>query len=215
MASTTYSNKSTHKDSPLERRRSTSSVDSDPVDVYFVRPKQSLCIEYDTDPKQHGPHDTTRHSRWPIFLRMRGSVVPAMILPLTFITLWSTCVTCISQWVYPGIGIDSVLLTVCGFVVGLMLSFRGSTAYERYSEGRKFWAQLSSIMSSFARLIWMNTEERPEHATEDLLAKISFCNMLVSLAIALKHRMRFEPFTHYEDLSPRVRERRIQPNLAV
>lgn len=59
----------------------------------------------------------------------------------------------------------------------------------------------------------MNTEERPEHATEDLLAKISFCNMLVSLAIALKHRMRFEPFTHYEDLSPRVRERRIQPDL--
>ena len=28
--------------------------------------------------------------------------------------------------------------------------------------------------------------------------------MLVSLAIALKHRMRFEPFTHYDDLSPRV-----------
>ena len=50
----------------------------------------------------------------------------------------------------------------------------------------------------------MNTEERPDHATEDLLAKISFCNMLVSLAIALKHRMRFEPFTHYDDLSPRV-----------
>jgi putative membrane protein len=70
-------------------------------------------------------------------------------------------------------------------------------------------------MSSFARLIWMNTEERPDHATEDLLAKISFCNMLVSLAIALKHRMRFEPFTHYDDLSPRVREQRIQPNLAV
>jgi putative membrane protein len=52
----------------------------------------------------------------------------------------------------------------------------------------------------------MNTEERPDHATEDLLAKISFCNMLVSLAIALKHRMRFEPFTHYDDLQPRVRE---------
>lgn len=28
--------------------------------------------------------------------------------------------------------------------------------------------------------------------------------MLVSLSIALKHRVRFEPFTHYDDLSPRV-----------
>jgi putative membrane protein len=31
----------------------------------------------------------------------------------------------------------SVLLTVLGFVVALALSFRSSTAYERYSEGRK------------------------------------------------------------------------------
>ena len=31
-----------------------------------------------------------------------------------------------------------VLLTVLGFVVALALSFRSSTAYERYSEGRKF-----------------------------------------------------------------------------
>lgn len=89
-------------------------------------------------------------------------------------------------------------------MVGLCLSFRGSTAYERYNEGRKYWAQLSSILSCFARLVWINVDERPESATEDLLAKISFCNMLVSLAVALKHRMRFEPFTHYDDLSPRV-----------
>jgi len=104
MASTTHSSNSTSKfaDSiPLERRHSINSVDSDPVGVYFVRQKPSLSIEYGTDHKQHGPHDTTRHSRWPVFLRIRGSVVPAMILPLTFITLWSTCITCISKFVYP------------------------------------------------------------------------------------------------------------------
>jgi hypothetical protein len=33
---------------------------------------------------------------------MRGSVVPAMILPLTFILLWATCITCISKFKYPG-----------------------------------------------------------------------------------------------------------------
>lgn len=104
MASTTHSSSSTSKFTDgiaLERRHSINSVDSDPVGVYFVRQKPSLCIEYGTNLKQHGPHDTTRHSRWPVFLRIRGSVVPAMILPLTFITLWSSCITCISKFVYP------------------------------------------------------------------------------------------------------------------
>lgn len=32
------------------------------------------------------------------------------------------------------VGIDNILLTVLGFVVGLALSFRSSTAYERYAE---------------------------------------------------------------------------------
>lgn len=30
------------------------------------------------------------------------------------------------------VGINNILLTVLGFVVGLALSFRSSTAYERY-----------------------------------------------------------------------------------
>lgn len=105
MTSITNRSDDSHKyndDIPLERRHSINSTDSDPVGVYFVRSKQALCVcgGYGTDLKQHGPHDTTRHSRWPIFLRIRGSVVPAMILPLTFITLWSTCITCIFKFVY-------------------------------------------------------------------------------------------------------------------
>jgi hypothetical protein len=73
------------------------------LSVSTLYAKQCDCISsMNTDLKQHGPHDTTRHSRWPIFLRIRGSVVPAMILPLTFISLWSSCVTIISKFVYEG-----------------------------------------------------------------------------------------------------------------
>ncbi|KAG6013438.1 hypothetical protein E4U43_007288 [Claviceps pusilla] len=100
------------------------------------------------------------------------------------------------------VGISSVLLTILGFVVGLSLSFRNSTAYERYSEGRRYWSQLASVTQSLARLVWVHADERPECPTEDLLAKITFCNMLVSLSVALKHRLRYEPFTHYQDLQP-------------
>ncbi|KAG6005249.1 hypothetical protein E4U54_000373 [Claviceps lovelessii] len=149
----------------------------------------------------HGPRDLNHHSRWPQFFRLRGSVIPSMISPLVFVAGWSTCITSISRRGYD-IGISSVLLTILGFVVGLSLSFRNSTAYERYSEGRRYWSQLASVTQSLARLVWVHADERPECPTQDLLAKITFCNMLVSLSVALKHRLRYEPFTHYQDLQP-------------
>jgi len=105
------------------------------------------------------------------------------------------------------VGINQLLLTVLGFVVGLALSFRSSTAYERYNEGRKYWAQLTMVSQSLARLIWIHAEERhnnPAVGKQDLLAKISCLNMIVAFSTALKHKLRFEPYAHYEDLAPLV-----------
>jgi putative membrane protein len=89
-----------------------------------------------------------RHSKLPHFLRMHGSVLPRMLAPLVMIGGWATCITCISKFVtscrFSGhhtgvrranimqVGVSTLLLTVLGFVVGLALSFRSSTAYERY-----------------------------------------------------------------------------------
>lgn len=92
-----------------------------------------------------------------------------------------TLLTC-----YP-VGVSTLLLTVLGFVVGLALSFRSSTAYERfvlhfwtcinsnhhsYSDGRKAWATLSVQSRNLARYIWVHVDERPGHEKEDLLAKM-------------------------------------------
>lgn len=151
-----------------------------------------------------GPLDVTRHSKWPIFLRLHGSVTPEMILPLLFVGAWSTAITCISKFVHD-LGISQLLLTVLGFVVGLALSFRSSTAYERYNEGRKYWAQLTLASENLARLIWVHVDEREgELGKKDLLNKISCMNLIVAFAVALKHKLRFEPFMHYEDLQPLV-----------
>ncbi|OCL11852.1 membrane protein [Glonium stellatum] len=147
-----------------------------------------------------GPRDLNRHSKWPVFLRMHGSVTPEMILPLILVGGWATCITCISKFVYD-LGINSLLLTVLGFVVGLGLSFRSSTAYERYSEGRKYWAQLTLTSQNLARLIWVHANEREgELGKQDLLAKLTAINLIVAFAVSLKHKLRFEPFVHYEDL---------------
>lgn len=101
------------------------------------------------------------------------------------------------------VGINQLLLTVLGFVVGLALSFRSSTAYERYNEGRKYWSQLTLASHNLARLIWVHVDERhadPVLGKRDLLAKISCLNMISAFSVALKHRLRFEPYTHYPDL---------------
>lgn len=70
-------------------------------------------------------------------------------------------------------GVSSILLTVTGFVVSIGLSFRNSSAYERYTEGRKYWSQLIFTSQNLARVYWIHTNEREETLDKDVLAKLS------------------------------------------
>ncbi|KAL1968959.1 hypothetical protein VTN77DRAFT_793 [Rasamsonia byssochlamydoides] len=152
-----------------------------------------------------GPRDLDRHSKWPTFMRMHGSVLPRLILPLLFMAAWSTVITCVSVLVHP-LEVSNILLTVLGFVVGLALSFRSSTAYERYADGRKSWALLIQTSRNMARTIWVSIKEREgEEGKEDLLGKVSAINLLLAFAVALKHCLRFEPDIAYKDLVGLVR----------
>ncbi|KAK4864316.1 hypothetical protein LT330_009843 [Penicillium expansum] len=149
----------------------------------------------------HGPRNMEKHSKWPIMMRMHGSVMPKMIMPLVTVAIWSTAVTVFSKKVHD-LGINNILLTVLGFVVGLALSFRSSTAYERWADGRKYWAQLIQASRNLSRTIWINTGEREgEEGKDDLLRKLSAMNLILAFAVALKHKLRFEPDIAYEDLA--------------
>ncbi|KAK3708319.1 hypothetical protein LTR37_011584 [Vermiconidia calcicola] len=167
--------------------------------------RASTHHELDIEDYFKGPRDLYHHSKWPYFLRLHGSILPKMIIPLTFVGAWASAITLIHKLVYP-IGIESLLLTVTGFVVGLALSFRSSTAYERYTEGRKYWSQLGLTSRNLARIIWINTRERHEESAElgkaDLLSKLAALNLINAFAVSLKHRLRFEPSTDYPDLAP-------------
>jgi len=44
--------------------------------------------------------DPSKHSDLPYYLRIHGSVLPKMILPLLFVGGWATAVTLISKLVY-------------------------------------------------------------------------------------------------------------------
>ncbi|KAF2767141.1 membrane protein [Teratosphaeria nubilosa] len=168
---------------------------------------QETHVSLDLDDYFKGPRNPYKHSKWPYFLRMHGSVLPKMIVPLTFLGLWASLITCITQYVYP-LGVNTVLLTVTGFVVSLSLSFRSTTAYERYMEGRKYWAQLHMTSRNLARLIWVHFQERHVESAElgkkDLLGKLAALNLINAFAVALKHHLRFEPSAEYPDLAPLI-----------
>ncbi|PSR81782.1 Bestrophin, RFP-TM, chloride channel-domain-containing protein [Coniella lustricola] len=166
----------------------------------FSRQHTSL----DLDDYFHGPRDILKHSKWPLFLRMHGSILPKMVVPLFVLGGWATCITCVSQFTTHSLGVSSILLTVTGFVVSLGLSFRNSSAYERYMEGRKYWAQIVLSSQNLARVIWIHGKERPDTTDKDVLAKLTAINLITAFAVAVKHKLRFEPYTNYEDISSLV-----------
>ncbi|ETN38715.1 uncharacterized protein HMPREF1541_06753 [Cyphellophora europaea CBS 101466] len=161
----------------------------------------------DLDDYFQGPRDIKHHSRWPYLLRLHGSILPKLIIPLMIVTCWSILITCICKYVQRLV-VDPVLLTVLGFVVGLGLSFRSSTAYERYAEGARYWATLQLSSRNLARMIWIHSNERHDQDEDlgkaDLLSKVTAINLINGFAIALKHRLRFEVAPDYPDLAPYI-----------
>ncbi|KAF4119329.1 ion channel-forming bestrophin family protein [Geosmithia morbida] len=148
-----------------------------------------------------GPRDMSRHSKWPMFLRMHGSIMPKMIVPLVLVGAWASLITVVSMKVHH-LGVDSVLLTITGFTISLGLSFRSSTAYERYAEGRRYWALLSTSSQALGRVFWIHATDVPGQDTRELmLRKITAMNLIVAYAHSIKHALRFEPYSGYADMS--------------
>ncbi|EGX51318.1 hypothetical protein AOL_s00054g388 [Orbilia oligospora ATCC 24927] len=156
-------------------------------------------LSSDLDSYFTGPIDATKSSKLPYFMRVRGSVLPGLILPMLFVAAWCVWITCVHKLVRP-LAIDSLLLTVLGFLVGLALSFRSSTAYERYNDGRKCWANLTLNVRNIARLIWIHVRERDDSKEDDVLAKLTAMNLLLAFCVALKHKLRHQPEYDYKDL---------------
>ena len=89
--------------------------------------RYQTTVSLDIDDYFAGPRDMQKHSKLPFFMRIHGSILPKMILPLLFVGAWTTAMVCIHK-LYHEIEVDTVLLTVLGFVVGLALSFRSVQA---------------------------------------------------------------------------------------
>ncbi|CAG8731663.1 24181_t:CDS:2, partial [Gigaspora rosea] len=74
--------------------------------------------------------------------------------------------------------IPQTFIPVLGFVVGLLLTYRTNTAYDRYWEGRKAWSSMVVAIRNLTRYIW------------------------VWFAFAVKHYLREEEGDECDDVKP-------------
>lgn len=47
-----------------------------------------------------GPRDMQKHSKLPFFMRIHGSVLPKMLLPLAFVGAWTTAIVCLDRYIH-------------------------------------------------------------------------------------------------------------------
>jgi len=151
----------------------------------------------------------------PDVIRVKGSIIGRIVGPVLTVTLFAAAVAYARQLGYKMMQTSSIfpLLSV---VVGLLLVFRNSTSYDRYWEGRKSFATLTSNIRNLTRQIWVSVALPPNEDAplsnakgikpkSDITAnqlrrrKIEALKLCLSFAFAVKHYLRGEDGVHYDD----------------
>ncbi|KAI0266343.1 UPF0187-domain-containing protein [Gloeopeniophorella convolvens] len=158
------------------------------------------------------PHNPFRHERsfGPTFFH---AVLATALFRcwhiLIFFGAWATVICVISETT-KDLGIATTLLTVIGTVLGFVISYRTTSSFERYNEGRRYWSQIVLATRTFARLIWFHVPDSMEMGSPNmtpeekkarvLVEKKTVLNLLEAFSVAVKHYLRGEEGIYYEDL---------------
>ncbi|KIM90417.1 hypothetical protein PILCRDRAFT_766254 [Piloderma croceum F 1598] len=126
---------------------------------------------------------------------------------LLFFGAWSTAVSLINHDLH-GFAMQPTLLTVVGTVLGFVISYRTTSSFERYNEGRRLWSQIMLANRTFACTVWFHIPETNPTGPEDLdenksrvlVEKKTAINLLEAFSVAIKHYLRGEEGIHYVDL---------------
>ncbi|KAG8744420.1 hypothetical protein FRC10_010198 [Ceratobasidium sp. 414] len=150
------------------------------------------------------------------FRKFRGTVLNDIWPELLFFTGIATMVCCVCKYTSTNLAFNPQLLTVLGTVLGLVISFRTTSAYDRYWEGRKLWSVISlSIQSrNLANLIWIHvptdrSAKSPTPLPKDAKLKVviekkSMIHLIQAFSVSVKHYLRGEPGIYYQDLYPLI-----------
>lgn len=111
---------------------------------------------------RYDPHRWRDH-----FFDIKGSLVKEISLRVLVCVAWSAVVVLIHRYVV-NVGIPSLLHSLIGLALGLLLVFRTNASYDRYWEGRKLWG---GIVNETRNLIAASSVHLADHP--DLLKDLA------------------------------------------
>ncbi|KAF8881232.1 UPF0187-domain-containing protein [Infundibulicybe gibba] len=156
-------------------------------------------------------HNPLFSGQWTI-KKFKATVINDIWPEVTFFTLVATMVCLVSEMTDHELVIPNQLLTVLGTVLGLVISFRTSSAYEKYQEGRKMWTNITIASRNLAQMFWIHVpferedkgEQKKITVLEAVIEKKTMVNLVQAFSTAVKHYLRGEPGVYYQDLYPLV-----------
>lgn len=144
--------------------------------------------------------------------KLNATVINDIWPQVLFFTAVAAMVSLVSEMTSHQLSVNNGLLGVLGTVLGLVISFRTSSAYERYQEGRKMWTAIQVVSRNLAQLIWIHVpddrsdKEKLKHTTilQNIIEKKSMVNLVQAFSVSVKHFLRGENGVYYQDLYPLI-----------
>ncbi|KAH8832930.1 UPF0187-domain-containing protein [Flagelloscypha sp. PMI_526] len=150
--------------------------------------------------------------------KFNATVINDVWPEVLFFSLIATMVWSVSTYTSHDLSIPSGLLTVLGTVLGLVISFRTSSAYERFQDGRKLWTAIQvvsrnlALQASLHDSIWLHVPferedkgaQKKQTVLQSVIEKRSYVNLIQAFSVSVKHYLRGEPGPYYQDLYPLI-----------
>ncbi|KAI8850773.1 Bestrophin, RFP-TM, chloride channel-domain-containing protein [Chytridium lagenaria] len=132
-------------------------------------------------------------------IQYHGSVLPHVIAPVAYITLWTIFWVLIHQLAkWTVFATNPLLISVIGVVLSLLLVFRNNTAYDRYWEGRRLWSSIVTHCRNLSRVIWIMGSSNGDAKIDQ--EKRGALNLVLAFPIATKYLLRGEYGVEFSDL---------------
>ncbi|KAM0787940.1 hypothetical protein ACM66B_006145 [Microbotryomycetes sp. NB124-2] len=177
-----------------------------------IEPFTSLKLLLKAEKEQANRICVSKVGWWRDAKRWRGSAFPRVWRAVAIITVWSIIVATADLAFGKNLRLTNNVTPLLSVVVGLLLVFRNGAAYARWDEGRKAFGTMVSTVRSLARSTWINVgaagpvkspstcENDPKLSTKDHEAKVKALRLMVAFPVAVKHHLRSEYGTDYDDL---------------
>ncbi|KAG9012676.1 hypothetical protein FRB94_005286 [Tulasnella sp. JGI-2019a] len=148
------------------------------------------------------------------YKRFNSTVINDLWPELWFFSAWSVMVCAVNVYTDVKFYFSNQMLTVLGTVLGLVISFRTTSAYDRFWEGRKLWGNIQLASRNLGMIVWIHVplerkagpggehRTRPDGQLRAIIERKTMMNLIQAFGVSVKHYLRSEPGVYYEDLYP-------------